>query len=48
MDEDLVEAIHEHRFQPLEAAEWRNSALDFDSLKDLQRSLALHAQPARA
>ena len=41
MDDDLVEAIHEHRFQPLEAAEWRNSALDFDSLRDLQRSLAL-------
>ena len=46
MDDDLIEAIHEHRFQPLEAAQWRNASLDFDSLRDLQRSLA--APPRRA
>ncbi len=40
MDEDLVEAIQEHRFQPLEAAEWRNARLDFDSLAALRKSLA--------
>ena len=40
MDEDLVEAVQEHRFQPVTAAEWRNSKLDFSSLANLQRSLA--------
>ncbi len=40
MDEDLVEAIQEHRFHPLDAAEWRNARLDFDGLPALQRSLA--------
>ena len=40
MDDDLVEAVAAHRFQPLEAAEWRNARLEFDSLPALQRSLA--------
>lgn len=40
MDEDLVEAVESHRFDPVAAAEWRNANLDFDSLKDLLRSLA--------
>jgi ATP-dependent RNA helicase SUPV3L1/SUV3 len=40
MDEDLATAVEEHRFEPLTAAEWRNAALDFDSLKGLIRSLA--------
>ncbi|MBC6980371.1 helicase-related protein [Caulobacter sp. 17J80-11] len=39
MDEDLVEAVEEHRFQPVGGAEWRNSRLDFSSLSDLLRSL---------
>jgi ATP-dependent RNA helicase SUPV3L1/SUV3 len=43
MDEDLVEAVETHRFAPVEAAFWRNSALDFDSLADLMRSLAAPA-----
>ena len=46
MDDDLVEAIHEHRFHPLEAAEWRNAKLDFDNLPALQRSLARPPQQA--
>ncbi len=41
MDEDLVEAVEGHRFDPVAAAEWRNANLDFDSLKDLLRSLAM-------
>ena len=45
MDEDLVGAVEEHRFEPLTAAEWRNAALDFDSLKGLIRSLG--QPPAR-
>jgi len=43
MDEDLVAAVEGHRFAPVEAAFWRNSALDFDSLSDLMRSLAAPA-----
>ncbi len=39
LDEDLVEQIAEHRFDPVEAAEWRNARLDFDTLPDLLRSL---------
>ncbi|HEX8234139.1 MAG TPA: DEAD/DEAH box helicase [Caulobacteraceae bacterium] len=40
LDEDLVEAVEAHRFEPLTAAEWRNARLDFASLGELQRSLA--------
>jgi ATP-dependent RNA helicase SUPV3L1/SUV3 len=39
MDSDLVEAVESHSFQPLAAAEWRNSKLDFQSLQGLMRSL---------
>ncbi|QQQ17317.1 phosphonate-binding protein [Brevundimonas vitis] len=39
LDPDLVEQVVEHRFDPVEAAEWRNGRLDFDSLPDLLRSL---------
>lgn len=50
-DEDLVEALEEHRFDPLQIAQWRNSALDFSSLANLERSLlrpAGHAALMRA
>ncbi|HKR90186.1 MAG TPA: helicase-related protein, partial [Phenylobacterium sp.] len=40
MDPDLVEAVEQHHFQPVAAAEWRNSKLDFTSLPHLMRSLA--------
>jgi len=40
MDEDLVEAVEGHSFEPVTAAEWRNARLEFDSLKGLLRSLA--------
>jgi len=40
MDPDLVEAVEQHHFQPVAAAEWRSSKLDFSSLAHLMRSLA--------
>jgi ATP-dependent RNA helicase SUPV3L1/SUV3 len=40
MDPDLVEAVEHHSFEPVAGAEWRNSKLDFASLKALQASLA--------
>jgi ATP-dependent RNA helicase SUPV3L1/SUV3 len=40
MDDDLVEAVEQHRFEPVAAAEWRNARLDFSSLSNLLRSLA--------
>jgi ATP-dependent RNA helicase SUPV3L1/SUV3 len=40
MDEDLVAAVEEHRFEPVTAAEWRNSRLEFASLPQLLASLA--------
>lgn len=45
MDADLIEAVEEHRFEAIAAAEWRNAGLDFSSLANLQRSLA--APPAQ-
>jgi ATP-dependent RNA helicase SUPV3L1/SUV3 len=39
IDVDLAEQVESHAFEPVAAAEWRNSRLDFDSLADLQRSL---------
>jgi len=46
LDPDLVEQVVEHRFDPVEAAEWRNARLDFDTLPDLLRSLVV--SPGRA
>jgi ATP-dependent RNA helicase SUPV3L1/SUV3 len=40
MDADLVSAVENHAFDPVPAAEWRNSRLDFSSLRELTRSLA--------
>src|SRR3954447_3490255 len=40
MDTDLVEAVEEHRFEPVTGAEWRNSKLDFASLPNLLKSLS--------
>jgi ATP-dependent RNA helicase SUPV3L1/SUV3 len=39
LDPDLVAAVENHAFAPVAAAEWRNSALDFQSLPGLMRSL---------
>ncbi len=38
-DEDLVEALEEHRFEPVTTLQWRNPDLDFSSLKALSASL---------
>ena len=38
-DEDLVEALEDHRFDPIPILQWRNSDLDFASIEDLQASL---------
>jgi ATP-dependent RNA helicase SUPV3L1/SUV3 len=40
IDPDLVEAVEQHRFEPVLGAEWRNPKLDFGSLPNLMRSLA--------
>ncbi|WP_426033070.1 helicase-related protein [Caulobacter sp. DWP3-1-3b2] len=40
MDEDLVESVVNHQFQPVMRAEWRNARLDFGNLPSLLRSLA--------
>src|SRR3984885_2981511 len=37
MDSDLVAAVEGHAFDPVLAAEWRNSRLDFSSLRELTR-----------
>ncbi len=39
MDPDVVEAVENHRFDPLRHLMWRNSRLDFRSVITLQRSL---------
>ena len=40
-DEDLVEALEDHRFDPLSVLQWRNSDLDFATIEALQASLEL-------
>ena len=38
-DEDLVEALEDHRFDPLSLLQWRNANLDFASIPALTASL---------
>jgi ATP-dependent RNA helicase SUPV3L1/SUV3 len=45
MDDELIEAVEKHAFEPVRFAQWRNGDLDMDSLDTLQRSLA--ASPSR-
>jgi ATP-dependent RNA helicase SUPV3L1/SUV3 len=40
MDDDLIEAVENHHFEPVPQAEWRNPSLDFSSLPNLMRSLS--------
>jgi ATP-dependent RNA helicase SUPV3L1/SUV3 len=40
MDDELVDQVEEHRFEPVTTALWRNDRLDFASLPDLLRSLS--------
>ncbi|MBM3625889.1 MAG: helicase, partial [Alphaproteobacteria bacterium] len=37
--EDLVEALEDHRFDPVKTLQWRNSVLDFSSIDALVHSL---------
>ena len=46
LDEETVEAIENHRFDPLRDLQWRNSALDFKSIPALVASL--NQQPPHA
>jgi ATP-dependent RNA helicase SUPV3L1/SUV3 len=39
MEPDIVEAVENHRFDPLRHLMWRNSDLDFRSIRTLQASL---------
>ena len=39
LDVDIVASVESHAFAPVEAAEWRNARLDFQSLPSLIRSL---------
>ena len=41
LDPDIVEAVEEHRFDPVEAVFWRNRLLDFSSARGLLRSLEI-------
>ncbi|HEY1735396.1 MAG TPA: helicase-related protein, partial [Methylovirgula sp.] len=43
-DEDLIEALEDHRFDPVAMLQWRNTDLDFTSIADLAASLD---RPAR-
>ncbi|MBV1707297.1 MAG: helicase [Hyphomicrobiales bacterium] len=38
-EEELIEALESHHFDPVSLLQWRNHALDFSSLPDLQASL---------
>jgi len=38
-DAELVEALEDHRFDPVSMLQWRNSDLDFSSIADLAASL---------
>jgi ATP-dependent RNA helicase SUPV3L1/SUV3 len=38
-DEDLVEQLEDHRFDPLKLLQWRNAALDFSSIESLVAAL---------
>ncbi len=38
-DDDLVEALESHRFEPVKTVQWRNRRLDFSSLEALRLSL---------
>ncbi|MBC2833907.1 helicase-related protein [Paragemmobacter straminiformis] len=39
LDEDLVEAIENHRFAPVKKLQWRNEGLEFGTVERLVRSL---------
>ncbi len=46
MDDPMIAQVENHRFEAVEAAQWRNGALDLSSLANLLRSLAAPAPGA--
>jgi len=46
LDQDIVEAVEAHRFDPITALSWRNAELDFTSIASLTASLE-RGPPAR-
>lgn len=38
-EEDLIEALEDHRFDPVKTLQWRNSVLDFSTVDALMQSL---------
>ncbi len=40
-DEDLIERVESHEFEPVEAIQWRNAELRFDSIAALVQSLEM-------
>ncbi len=40
-DDEMVNAIENHRFQPVKILQWRNRALDFSTIDGLRRSLEI-------
>ena len=38
-EEELIEALEDHRFDPVKTLQWRNSALDFSTVDALMQSL---------
>jgi ATP-dependent RNA helicase SUPV3L1/SUV3 len=46
VDDGLIAQVEHHRFEAIEAAQWRNGALDLSSLANLLRSLAAPAPEA--
>ncbi len=43
-DQELVQALESHTFEPVRMLQWRNSALDFASIGALQASLSMTPQ----
>ncbi len=41
LDEEIIEAVEDHRFDPVETVFWRNRLLDFSSPRGLLRSLEM-------
>lgn len=41
LDEDMVEALEEHRFDPIRLINWRNPDVEYASIEALQASLAV-------
>jgi ATP-dependent RNA helicase SUPV3L1/SUV3 len=39
LDEEMIDAIENHRFQPVKKLQWRNAGLEFGSVERLVRSL---------